>query len=75
MKKELQKLIGANFKTISMSDFKLANRTVQARNRVWVLVEGYLDFYFYSKIFDEDEVYMRQALNQNDKGGDGLEYI
>ena len=69
MKKELQKLIGANFKTISMSDFKLANRTVQARNRVWVLVEGYLDFYFYSKIFDEDEVHMRQALNQNDKGG------
>ncbi len=69
MKKELQKLIGANFKTISMSDFKLANRTPQARNRVWVLVEGYLDFYFYSKIFDEDEVYMRQALNQNDKGG------
>lgn len=52
-----------------MSDIKLANRSTQARDYVWVLFEGYIDCYFYSMMFKDSAVQMRQALNQNRKGG------
>ena len=61
IKRGLATILGRRFQKITLSEIESAMKHEDAKNKVWVLVEGYLDVYMYYKVFNANKILMRKV--------------
>jgi hypothetical protein len=59
--RDLAQLVGKRYEKLVLSEIESAMKHEEAKNKVWVLVEGYLDVYMYYKVFNADKILMRKV--------------